>query len=363
MGDGARCEDSVMPTLVCLGFGYCARHYVAHFGGRFDRIVGTTRTAERAAALAAQRFGGRAVEMLVFDGKPPFDDLAAAIADADAILVSAAPGEGGDPFLDAFGEQIAARAAHWPSVVYLSSLGVYPDSGGAWIDETTPVVRGRARRGNARIDAEQAWQALGKRRGLPVAILRLGGIYGPGQNGMLRLLRGTAQRVAKPGHVSNRIHVFDIAQAIDAAFARRADGVFNVVDDEPASPSEQIAFAAELLGIAPPAEIPYADAAKHLSPFALSFYDGCIRARNDKLKRELGVTLRYPNYRDGLRALHAAGDHLAGDAAALGRDGLIATAFTSGARQPAAFGSRGGPAAAASESPTAAPPARASASA
>ena len=145
---------------------------------------------------------------------------------------------------------------------------------------------------------------------LPVAILRLGGIYGPGQNAMLRLLRGVAQRVAKPGHVSNRIHVDDIAQAIDAAFARHADGIFNIVDDEPASPSEQMAFAAELLGIVPPAEIPYAEAARHLSPFALSFYDGCIRARNDKLKTVLGVTLRYPNYRDGLRALHAAGDHL-----------------------------------------------------
>ncbi len=91
---------------------------------------------------------------------------------------------------------------------------------------------------------------------------------------------------------------------------RRADGIFNVVDDEPASPSEQIAFAAALLGIDPPPEIPYAEAAGKVSAFALSFYDGCIRARNDKLKRALGVTLRYPTYREGLRALHAAGDHL-----------------------------------------------------
>jgi len=301
----------LMPTLVCLGFGYCARHYVAAFGSRFDRIVGTTRTAERAAALAAQRFGGRAVEMLAFDGAPASEDIFAAISAPDALLVSAAPGEGGDPFLAALGEQIAA-APHLASVVYLSSLGVYPDSGGTWIDETAEIVRGRARRGNARIDAEEGWQALGQRRGLPVAILRLGGIYGPGQNVLRRLLRGTAQRIAKPGYVSNRIHVDDIAQAIDAAFALRAGGVFNVVDDEPASPGDPIAFAAELLGIAPPAEIPFADAAKHLSPFALSFYDGCIRARNDKLKRVLGVTLRYPTYRDGLRALYEAGDHLDG---------------------------------------------------
>ena len=104
---------------------------------------------------------------------------------------------------------------------------------------------------------------------------------------------------------------YDIAQAIDAAFARRADGAFNVVDDAPAPPSEQIAFAAQLIGIEPPPEIPYAEAAKVVTPFALSFYDGCIRARNDKLKAALGVTLRYPNYRQGLRVLYEAGDHLA----------------------------------------------------
>ena len=97
----------------------------------------------------------------------------------------------------------------------------------------------------------------------------------------------------------------------DAAFAQRAAGVFNVVDDEPASPSEQIAFAAHLLGMEPPPEIPFAAAHKTLSPLALSFYEGCIRARNDQLKSVLGVKLRYPTYREGLRALHADGDHLA----------------------------------------------------
>ena len=191
-----------MPTLVCLGLGYCARHYVTYFGKRFDRIVGTTRTAERASVLAAQRFGERSVEMLVFDGKTASDDLAAVVASADALLISAAPTETGDPVLAALETQIAS-AHKIASVVFLSTLGVYPDSGGAWIDESTPVVRGSARRGNARIDAEAAWQALGARRSLPVAILRLGGIYGPGQNAMRRLQRGSAQRVAKPGHVSN----------------------------------------------------------------------------------------------------------------------------------------------------------------
>jgi nucleoside-diphosphate-sugar epimerase len=295
-----------MPTLVCLGFGYCARHYAAEFGARFDRIVGTTRSADRSAELSRQRFGGRAVEMLVFDAASR--ELAAVVAQADALLISAAPAEGRDPVLAAFVDEIA-KAPRLRAVVYLSTLGVYGDSGGAWIDETAPTIAAQARRGHARIDAELAWRALGAQRELSVAILRLGGIYGPGRNGMVRLLRGTVQRVAKPGHVSNRIHVYDIGQAIEAAFARRADGIFNIVDDEPASPSEQIAFAAQLVGVEPPPEIPYAEARKVLSPLALSFYDGCIRARNDKLKAVLGVMLRYPNYREGLRALHTTGDH------------------------------------------------------
>ena len=299
-----------MSTLVCLGLGYCARHYVSEFGARFDRIVGTTRTAERAAALARERFGDRAVEMMPFDGTSASRELVETIAQADALLISAAPADGRDPVLAVLADEIE-RAPRLASVVVLSTLGVYGDSGGAWIDETTETIPGLARRGSARIDAERAWQALGARRNLPIAILRLGGIYGPGQNGMTRLLRGTVHRVAKPGHVSNRIHVYDIAQAIAAAFARRADGLFNVVDDEQAAPSEQIAFAASILGVDPPPEISYAEARTLLSPLALSFYEGCIRARNDKLKSVLGVTLRYPNYRDGLRALHASGDHLA----------------------------------------------------
>jgi nucleoside-diphosphate-sugar epimerase len=297
-----------MNTLVCLGLGYCARHYVSEFGSRFDRVVGTTRNADRAAALGRERLGGKPVEMLVFDGASPSNELKAAISEADALLVSAAPADGRDPVLAGLEEEIV-QAPRLKSVVYLSSLGVYGDSGGAWIDESAPTIPALARRGGTRIEAEHDWQALGARRNVPVAILRLGGIYGPGRNGMVRLLRGTVHRIAKPGHVSNRVHVYDIAQAIDAAFVRNAEGVFNVVDDEPASPSDQIAFAARLIGIEPPPEIPYEDAGKLASPMALSFYDGCIRARNDRLKKALGVQLRYPTYRDGLHALYEAGGH------------------------------------------------------
>src|SRR5215470_17691213 len=309
----ARCSargHRLMPTLMCLGLGYCARHYVTEFGQRFDRIIGTTRSPGEMVALAARRFGDRAVEMHLFDGKTASPELRGAVAGAEALLISAAPADGVDPVLAVLEDDIL-RALALRGIVFLSTLGVYADSNGAWVDESAEIIPDLARRGSARRKAEIAWQALGARCNRPVAILRLGGIYGPGQNAMIRLQRGAAHRIAKPGHVSNRVHVFDVAQAIDAAFARRINGIVNVVDDEPTSPSEHIAFAAALMAIEPPPEIPFADAHKVMTPFALSFYEGCIRARNDKLKNALGVTLRYPTFREGLRALHDAGDHLA----------------------------------------------------
>ncbi len=284
-----------MSTLLCLGLGYCARYYAAEFGARFERIVGTSRTPKPAGRVA----------MLAFDAAAPSDEVRAAVADATHVLISAGPGEAGDPIIAALADNIAA-SPNLQVIVYLSSLGVYGDYAGAWIDEAAATIPAHAR-GGARLRAEQAWQALGAKRGVPVAVLRLAGIYGPGQNVFTRLISGRAHRVAKPGHVFNRIHVADIAQAIEAAFARRIDGIFNVTDDEPAPYSDQVLMAAQLLGIEPPKELSLAQAQEVLTPMALSFYAGCVRVRNDKLKTELGVRLRYPTYREGLRALFASG--------------------------------------------------------
>jgi nucleoside-diphosphate-sugar epimerase len=220
-----------MSTLLCLGFGYCARHHVAAFGSRFQRLIGTSRSPVMSA--------GAPVEMLQFDGVTASPELHAALAATDHLLISAAPTESGDPVLSVLAAQ-SATAPVLKSIVDLSSLGVYGDHGSGWVDETTPTIPAHSR-GFSRVGAERAWQALGRERNIPVAVLRLGGIYGPGQNAFVRLRAGRAHRIAKPGHVSNRIHVADIAQAIEAAFARRFDGIVNVTDDEPASPSEQIA--------------------------------------------------------------------------------------------------------------------------
>ncbi|MCC6890567.1 MAG: NAD-dependent epimerase/dehydratase family protein [Hyphomicrobiales bacterium] len=286
-----------MSSLLCLGLGYCARFYVAAFGPRFAQITGTARTLAPA----------RGVTMFAFDtaAGPPSRPVHVAVAGATHLLISATPGPSGDPIHAALAADILA-APRLAGIVYLSSLGVYGDHDGAWVDEDAATVPMHAR-GGARLAAEAQWQALGRRRGVPVAVLRLAGIYGPGRNVFTRLLAGRAHRVAKPGHVFNRVHVDDVAQAIDAAFARRFDGIVNVTDDAPAPYSEQVLMAAQLLGVPPPPELSIAQARALMSPMAFSFYAGCVRARNDRLKSGLGVTLRYPTYREGLHALFAQG--------------------------------------------------------
>ena len=291
-----------MTTLLCFGFGYCAEHYLRSFGSKFDRTVGTVRSIDRAKALN-ETYGGR-LQAVVFDGRTVTSELCRAVNEADALLVSAPPDENGDPVLRVLTDELI-NAADLRSIVYLSTIGVYGDCGGAWVDESTEAKPGSVR-GRARLAAEQAWQQLGKRRGATVAILRLAGIYGPGQNALLQVASGKARRIVKPGQIFNRIHVGDIAQAIDAAFTHRASGIFNVADDEPTPLGEPMMFAAQLLGVAPPPEVSFESAAATMSPMALSFWQECRRVRNDALKRALGVRLLYPTYREGLRALLAA---------------------------------------------------------
>lgn len=288
-----------MSTLLCFGFGYCAEHFVAMFGRNYARIVATVRGAERAAVLNA--YGGGTLQVLVFGGSRPAPDLTSAIDAADDVLISVPPGADGDPVMAACGAAFAT-AARLRAIVYLSTVGVYGDHGGAWVDEQTPPMPD-VPRSRERLAAESAWLDLGARRGIAVAVLRLAGIYGPGRNALEQVARGNARRIVKPGQVFNRIHVGDIARTIDAAFTRRASGIYNVADDEPSPPGDPIGFAAALMDREPPPEIAFADAAPEMSPMALSFWQDCRRVNNDRLKRELGVALRYPSYREGLKAL------------------------------------------------------------
>lgn len=282
-------------NLFCFGIGYCAKTFVRRHGADLGRISGTVRTPDKAA-----RLGGLGIEALLHAGGQPGPRTLDALARADAVLVSAAPDEAGDPMLRDLGPVVAA-GGRLRLVIYLSTVGVYGDHRGAWIDETTPAKAVNPR-GLRRLEAEAAWMELGRQAGFTVQSHRLAGIYGPGRNALIDLREGKARRVVKPGQVFNRIHVDDIAGAI-AAGLRHPDtgGAFNVCDDEPGPPQDVVAFAAGLLGVEPPPEIAFADAA--FSEMARSFYSENKRCRNECAKRDLGWMPQFPTYREGLRDL------------------------------------------------------------
>lgn len=270
--------------MLCLGHGYVARALTPDLIARGFTVSGTARRAED-------------LEKIAESGATPllWDDVEAALASATHLLVSAAPEGANDPVLTRFGDALATAPLEW--VGYLSATSVYGDQGGAWVDETAPTAP-ESRRGKARVATEAAWQASG----LPVQIFRLAGIYGPGRTGAERILDGTAQRVIKPGLFFSRIHVEDIAQVLLASITRpRPGAVYNVADQEPAPPQDRITYAANLLGAPLPPEIPFEKA--EMSAAARAFYADSKKIRADLIREELGVTLRYPTYREGLRAL------------------------------------------------------------
>jgi nucleoside-diphosphate-sugar epimerase len=290
-------------TLFCFGLGYSALAFARRLRAEGWRIAGTCREPARAAALAAE-----GIEVLAFDRNRPLADAAARLASSDAILSSVPPDADGDPVLDRHAADLAAAAAagrvRWAG--YLSTTGVYGDRGGDWVDESAEL-RPTGERGRRRVAAEQGWLALWRDHGLPVHLFRLAGIYGPGRNALATLREGSAKRVIKPGQVFSRIHVDDIAAVLAASLARPNPGAaYNVADDDPAPPWEVIEEAARLLGLAPPPAVPFEAAS--LSPMARSFYEDNKRTANRRIKDELGVTLRYPDYRAGLAALAAAGE-------------------------------------------------------
>ena len=273
-------------TLLSIGHGYSARELAQALPPGW-RIIGTTRQADKAEALRAE-----GVEPLIWPG----DDLGPSLAAATHLLSSVPPGPAGDPVLAALGAELRA-AGHLKWVGYLSTTGIYGDHAGGWVDENT-VPNPATERGHARLAAERAWAALG----LPLHIFRLAGIYGPGRSPLDRVRAGTAQRIVKPGQVFSRIHVEDIAQVLAASMAAPHPGaIYTLADDEPAPPEDVIAFAARMLGLPVPPEVPFE--AADLGPMARSFYAESKRVRNDRIKTELGIHLRHPDYRAGLASL------------------------------------------------------------
>lgn len=270
--------------LLIFGEGFTGRCLRQAVEGEGWRVTGTGRTAGE----------GR----LAFDGSSPLPD--AALAGVTHVIASIPPDDAGDPALRLHAEALARlQSLEW--VGYLSTTGVYGNHNGGWVDETTPPAPTSAR-SRRRVVAEQAWLDWGAGAGKPVQVFRLAGIYGPGRSALERVQAPGARSVVKPGHAMSRIHVEDIVQIVRAGMAQpHAGPVFNCSDDEPAPTSDVQAYAARLLGIAPPPEVPFDDA--DLSPMARSFYADNRRVCNDRIKRELGISLLYPTYREGLRAL------------------------------------------------------------
>jgi nucleoside-diphosphate-sugar epimerase len=275
-----------VPTLLCFGFGYSASTLADRLLARGWTVRGTSRDPQKRARAG--------VALFAFDRGTPLDP--AAYEGVTHVLTSVAPDEAGDPVLAVEGERLKALSAlAW--VGYLGTTAVYGDRAGGWVDETAELAPTSAR-GRRRVDAERAWLATG----LPVHVLRLAGIYGPGRSAVDQLRAGTARRIVKPGQVFSRIHVDDIAGVLEASIARPNPGaIYNVCDDEPAPPQDVVAYAAERLGLPVPPDLPFETA--ELSPMARSFYADNRRVSNARIKHELGVRLARPTYRDGIDAV------------------------------------------------------------
>ena len=282
-----------------FGAGYSAKAFAATHGDRSVEIAGTTRSPEKFDAL--RRVG---IEPLLFDGKEFSPDLLEWLRQATHLIVSISPEEGGDPVVGMVGGDLAKLAPSLRWIGYLSTVGVYGNYDGGWVDETGEC-RPVSKRSQLRLEAENQWLALGEEAGVPVAVFRLSGIYGPGRNAFVNLQNGTAKRLIKPGQVFNRIHVADIAGTLWHLADSDVGGVFNVTDDMPAPPQDVVSYAAGLMGVAPPPEIPFASA--QLSPMARSFYGENKRVSNAAIKGT-GYRFRYPDYRSAFDAMWAAGD-------------------------------------------------------
>lgn len=278
--------------LFCFGFGFSAQALAMKLSGRVEHVVGTH--------TGPHGSPGRGVTLVTYRGDGASADVRAGLAGATHVLVSIPPDLEGDIVLRQHGADLAAsESLEW--VGYLSTVGVYGDAKGAWVDETHPTRPG-SERSLRRVQAESAWQKFEAETGKRTEIFRLSGIYGPGRSVIDNLRAGTARRIVKAGQVFNRIHVDDIARVVAKAIETPTEHrIYNVTDDEPAPPEDVIVYAAALMGLEPPPVVPFEQA--ELSGMAASFWSESKRIRNDRIRKDLGAELLYPTYREGLRAI------------------------------------------------------------
>lgn len=279
------------PALFIFGLGYVGQHFAQALKAQGWRVGGTTRSASQAELLNSQGF-----EAVIWDGASPLP--LESFKGASHYLITIPPDDEGDPvfrWVDFEGVPVT-----W--LGYVSSTAVYGDHQGLWVTETS-ALNPTSSRGKQRCMAESQW--LGKHAedsSFPIHIFRLSGIYGPGRSVLDRIHAGTAERLDKPGHVFSRIHIEDIVGVLEASVKKPQPGeIYNLADDEPASTADVIAYGCALLGIEVPPLIPFEE--ENLSPMLREFYADNKRVSNEKMKTALGVNLKYPTYREGLKAL------------------------------------------------------------
>ncbi len=279
--------------LFCFGLGFSSQALAKRLLPQGWDISGTARNGQ-------DRINVKGIPTYSFDGSQFTLEISEAISRATHLLITIPPQPSGDVVLENFAEEISkARNLQW--IGYLSSTGVYGDAKGECVDESSPLLASTDRN-LRRIEVESAWLKIGQDHGLPVMIFRCVGIYGPGRNLLVSVRQGSARRIDKPDLVFSRIHSEDLAQTLEVSMKSPQPGeIYNVSDDSPSPPAEAVEYACSLLGVEPPPLVPYEEA--DLSPTARGFYITNKRVSNKKIKQELGVKLRYPDYRSGLRAL------------------------------------------------------------
>jgi nucleoside-diphosphate-sugar epimerase len=286
-------ENLKKNSLFCFGLGFAAQVFAKRMHAQEWTVSGTCRAIDKKNSL-------KELSVFPFDGAHVTEEICGALSKATHLLISIPPQPSGDVVLQKFSSQIAeCKNLEW--IGYISSTGVYGDTQGEWVDESSslqPLTELNVRR----VEAENGWLSMVKENGCPVMIFRCAAIYGPGRNLLVSVKQGRARRIEKPGLVFSRIHVEDLAQILEASIKKtRSEEIYNVSDDEPSPPSEAVEYACKLLNIAPPPLIPFESA--ELSEIARGFYQTCKRVGNKKIKEELGVKLKYPNNKSGLDAI------------------------------------------------------------
>lgn len=291
--------------VLIFGCGFSGKAIAERLSSKGIAVSGTTRSQSKFDDLQAA--GARPLQ---FDGAPLGEDVVAAMGETTHLVVSIAPpreengqdpGAGVDPLLNALGKnplRTLMPKLQW--ICYLSTVGVYGNHDGEWMDETAELSPTSAR-SRQRVRAETEWTEAARANDLPLSIFRLSGIYGPGRNALRSASEGRSRRLIKKGQVFNRIHVRDIAKATELAIAKSASGIFNITDDEPAPPQDVVTFAHQVLGSAPPPTMDFETA--ELSPMARSFYGDNKRVSNARSKAELGMDYDWPDYRAALKRM------------------------------------------------------------